>query len=361
LACLVLRHIPGLGPRSWKRLYENFDSPIQALKAPQTWREMGISKRAIAAFLKGEGEIEAQKEYQALSSLKVIPLTLWDEDYPPLLREIPDPPIVLYLQGDPSLLSVPHVALVGARNASEWGRAFAYRLGKELSARGICVVSGLARGIDASAHRGGLCGVASTIAVLGTGIGVSYPRINLPLRRDIERKGLLLSEFAPWTPPSPENFPLRNRIISGLSLAVVVVEATKKSGGLITARKALEQNRAVFAVPARPDQKNFEGNNALIREGAILLRDVNDIMEEIAPMVELTNGPLSPCGDRKEGDGELEGEDGELLGLIRSRGRCSVEEIIEELGHDPARVMSSLVMLEIKGYVRKTPLGYEPC
>ncbi len=365
LASLILKYIPRLGARSWKRLYETFDSPIEALEKVRLWADLGISRISIEAVGKKEIEKRAKEEYRRATSLGFEMLSLWERGYPSLLKEIIDPPILLYIKGNFSLITLPKVAIVGTRQASRAGKNFAFSLAQGLSRAGVCVVSGLARGIDACAHKGALKGAASTLAVLGTGLDVNYPYDNRELKKQIEEKGLLISEFPPNTSPSPENFPMRNRIISGLSLGVVVVEAAKKSGSLITARRALEQNRLVFAVPGSPLDKMVEGNNLLLREGAILVRNQEDIIEEISPMVgedflqrtkKVSMEDNCPSISSKVFASSLEQR---ILDLVQQKGRCTIDEIIELLDCDASTLLSYLVMMEIKGYIKKTGYGYE--
>ncbi len=364
-ASLILRYIPRLGPRSWKKLYEAFDSPVRALEEARYWSDLGISRKSIQGTKNREIEEKAKQEYNRAISLEIEMLSLWNKDYPFLLREIIDPPVLLYLKGNLGLLSSPRIAVVGTRTAGAWGKEFSFSLGKGLSNKGVCVVSGLARGIDTSAHKGALRGKASTIAVLGTGIMVEYPYENRELKRKIKEEGLLITEFSPFTPPSPENFPLRNRIISGLSLGVVVVEAARKSGSLITAQRALEQNRLVFAVPGSPANKRMEGNNILLRQGAILIRNEEDVIEEIFPMIEggLFPDVEVPSYKAKESFSNLHSIssdlEGKILNLLHHKGMCKIEEIIETLGCEASVVLSSLVMMEINGEIRKTDQGYE--
>src|SRR5262249_44743724 len=208
-----------------------------------------------------------------------------DEEFPAALREIFDPPLTIYTRGNRALMKEPAVAIVGSRRPTAYGRAVARRLAMDLAQKGLVIISGMARGVDSAAHEGAIEVGGNTIAVLGTGIDVPYPAENKKLYEQIGAKGLLISEFPLGTFPAPQNFPIRNRVISGLSLGVVVVEAAQYSGSLITARLAMEQNREVFAVPGSVTNKNSWGPHVLIKQGAKLVQDWQDVMEEMPPEV----------------------------------------------------------------------------
>lgn len=283
-ACLALRHCPGIGPKTWKRLVAHFGSAREACGRAADWTALRLADaRASAAFREGRHRQASRTEYDAARARGLRVVTLADPAFPDTLREIPDPPILLYLAGDISLLRSPAVALVGARQCSRYGFDAAMRLGRELSRAGVAVVSGLAHGIDRQAHLAGLSEVGGSIAVLGTGIDLVYPDTNLDIWKALATHGLILTEFAPGTHPLPANFPIRNRIISGLSLGVAVIEAATRSGSLITARLALEQGREVFALPGPVHLPTFEGCHRLIREGALLVQGGRDILEALAP------------------------------------------------------------------------------
>lgn len=236
---------------------------------------------ARAAYLGGDWAMDARIEaqWQALQAIdgQVLPYT--DDRYPALLREIPDPPPLLYVAGRIELLAQPQLAIVGSRNASRAGLALAEAFALEMAGRGLCITSGLAWGVDSSSHRGALKVGGDTIAVLGTGLDVPYPRRNVALYQEIRECGLLVSEFPPGSPPRREQFPQRNRVISGLSLGVLVVEAAPRSGSLITARFALEQGREVFAIPGSIHNPLARGCHRLIREGAALVESAQDILD----------------------------------------------------------------------------------
>ncbi len=274
-----------------------------------------------------------------------------DPDYPTLLKQIPSPPVVLFSRGDVSAASRPSVAVVGSRRSSRSGLFVAEKLGRGLASAGFVVVSGMARGIDSAAHRGALSAGGATIAVLGSGVDVCYPRENAKLLEEIEQRGAVLSEFPMGTPPLKQNFPLRNRIISGLSSGVVVVEASEESGALVTAVHALEQNREVFAVPGDVMLPSTAGSNRLLREGARLVTCAQDVIEELAPSigaelapVQMTATPLQPLSEDEE----------EVLECL-SHVPVHVDELCEQLGREAPAVLPVLLSLELRGLVRQEP------
>lgn len=280
---IALNMVSGIGPVLVKKLKERFFSAKGIFEASvlSLSKVPGMNER-IAADLKGIlSSSVLKKELKEIKQENVRILCQEDILYPKLLKEIYDPPIVLYLKGELSLLEKATVAVVGCRRASFNGLQIAERLSQELSRRGICIVSGLARGIDTASHKGALKGPGSTVAVLGSGLKCVYPPENKRLFDEISRAGALISEFSLNTAPHKSNFPRRNRIISGLSLGVVVVEAAQRSGSLITANMALNQNREVFAMPGAANSVNAKGTNKLIKEGAKLVEGADDILEEL--------------------------------------------------------------------------------
>ncbi|HUP50427.1 MAG TPA: DNA-processing protein DprA [Thermoanaerobaculia bacterium] len=280
-----------------------------------------------------------------LRELRESTVTLADGDYPPLLREIIDPPLALHVRGEISIGSAPAVAVVGSRRASPYGVNAARRLAGDLAGAGVTIVSGLALGIDAAAHEAALERGGRTIAVLGTGIDRTYPRSNARLLRRIEREGLVLSEFAPGTPPLPENFPMRNRVISGLTLGTVIVEATTRSGSLITARMAAEQGREVFAVPGSIFSPGAEGTHRLIQYGAKLVHDVDDILDELP-------GHLR---SKREKAAEPPEELREVLAILTREEATHIDEIAARLSRSAGGVAETLLQLELGGWVRALP------
>ena len=284
---LALRRVHGAGPRTCRLLLERFGSAEQIFKATEDQITAAGVGRKVAAAIAGFNDFAPlEKELCELPRLGARLVRWTDDEYPPNLKQIADPPPYLVARGLLEPNDTACVAVVGARAASEAGLRMAQRLGFELAARGFVVVSGLARGIDGAAHRGALEAGGRTIAVLGCGIDVAYPPEHRGLADWIvERRGAVLSELPLGSAPLPENFPSRNRILSGLSLGVVIVEAAEKSGSLITARMALEQDRQVFAVPGSPLNGKTRGSNRLLREGAVLVECVEDVIEDLAPQM----------------------------------------------------------------------------
>jgi DNA processing protein len=275
------------------------------------------------------------------------PIAWSDPAYPPPLSAIIDPPPVLWTRGSPAALERPAVAIVGARAASPYALDVAERLAADLAACGVTIVSGLARGVDSAAHRGALSAGQSTIAVLGCGADTVYPPEHATLARAIEPHGMILSELVPGTRPLPQFFPQRNRIISGLSRAVVIVEAGERSGSLITARCALEQGRDVFAVPGNVLSGRNRGGHALLRDGAKIVETSDDILEELTGIgsgVPSPDRPPAPCHDP-------------LLACLPPGEACDLDGISERSGLGPARLLPRLFELELQGLVRRAGAG----
>ncbi|MCX7843007.1 MAG: DNA-processing protein DprA [Clostridia bacterium] len=277
-----LSSIPKIGPVKRKMLLEHLGNPENIWYARgEELRRLGfLSEECVARIVDMKYRKAAEKHFEDIYKNGIDVITIQDETYPWYLKNIYDPPVVLYKKGklvpDESM-----VAVVGSRKATRYGLDMAERIACELSARGIAVVSGMARGVDSYAHRGALKAGGRTIAVLGCGLDVVYPPENERLMNDIIMSGAVLSEYAPGVQPFPGNFPARNRIISGLSMGVAVIEAGEKSGSLITADLALEQGRDVFAVPGNMNSLNSRGTNRLIKEGAKIVTSIDDILEEI--------------------------------------------------------------------------------
>lgn len=279
--------------------------------------------------------------------------------YPELLEEIFDPPLVLYARGRTEILGRACLAVVGTRKPSLYGLRTAEELSSDLAARGITIVSGMARGVDAAAHRGALGAGGATVAVLGSGIDVVYPREHGALAREIARRGALLTEYPPGTPPAPHNFPARNRIVSGLSLGALVIEAASQSGSLITARLAAEQGREVFAVPGNLTVPQSFGPNFLIKQGAKLVQSWRDIVDELPPPVareiHLRDEAAPPGGARQEA---LSEEAGALLELLTGDEPTLFDEVHRRSGIDISRLSALLLDLEGRGRVRQLPGNY---
>ena len=304
---IALNMTPGVGPRAAARLLERFGSAEGVYGALRAELErLRLRPEAVESIVLRDRHEEAERELGRVRELGADVLLLDDGTYPQLLREIADPPITLYVKGDwAACLEGPCVAIVGSRRCSTYGQNVATMLARDLASRGVVVVSGLARGIDAAAHRGALEAGGRTVAVLGTGVDEVYPRDHRKLAGEILAKGgALVSQFPLGTPPIPENFPYRNRIISGLSLGVVLVEAAENSGSLITARLAMEQNREVFAVPGNVTSRNSFGTNYLIKgAGAKLVQQWQDVAAELPPEIAARLLPPDPPKKKRGGSG----------------------------------------------------------
>lgn len=284
-------------------------------------------------------------------------LVTWsDDDYPPLLRTIPDPPLALFLRGNPAVLGLPQLAMVGSRNPTPGGRRTAEDFARFLAANGLTITSGLASGIDGASHRGALAANGYTLAVLGTGPDIDYPAQHRELALEIiAADGAVVSEFPPGTPPRPDHFPSRNRIISGLSLGTLVVEAAQRSGSLITARLAGEQGREVFAIPGSIHNALARGCHQLIRQGAKLVETAADIIEELGPVTGVLT-EASAAASRPPPTAEL---DPEYVVLLEALGfdPLSVDELVDRSGLTADKVSSMLLILELRGLVESAPGG----
>lgn len=342
-ASLALRHCRGVGPRTQASLLKRFGSAYQALQQLDQWRAKGKPSAVAVEMASGSWRTTARKEWDAAQRLSA-GILLWSNPlYPACLRALPDAPILLYCLGDASLLRAPCIAVVGARKASAQGRRVAAHMARCLASCGICIVSGMAQGIDASAHGAALHEVGRSIGVLGTGIDRTYPQCNADLFIRMEQEGgLLLSEFAPGTLPLPENFPIRNRIISGLSLGTLVVEAATRSGSLITARTALEQNREVYAVPGPALDEQCCGAQELIRQGAHPVFAAGDILYDLLERLRpygIAPSNLDEQALRHVVNGELDrrgGESGEKEAVAAAVQTASAQVLDKVFSAQPA-------------------------
>jgi DNA processing protein len=316
---------------------------------------LGVEKEKARALTSSKILDKACREIERLKRKKYSILTLENRNYPEYLREIFDPPFVLYCAGNIEALKGPAVSIVGARKPSAYGRAVAEKLARDLASRGIVVVSGLARGVDSIAHWGALEG-GKTVAVLGSGLEIIYPRENYALFHKVVEQGAVISEFPLKSRPLGFHFPIRNRIISGLSLAVVVVEATKKSGSLISARLALEQNREVMAVPGNITSNLSQGTNWLIKIGAKLVESWEDVAEELAsPLKEKL---LSQKKEEKEKPSSLSSQEQKVFGLLGSDTLIHIDELVEGTEFSVSEILSVLLKLELRGFVFQRPGKY---
>ena len=293
---------------------------------------------------------------EAASRAALDPLPWFDPEYPAPLAAIIDPPPVLWLRGKRGALRLPAVAIVGSRAGSPYALAVAERLAADLAERGVVIVSGLARGVDSAAHRGALSVGGTTVAVLGCGADMVYPAEHAILARDIAQSGAVLSELVPGTPPKPYLFPQRNRIISGLSRAVVVIEAGEKSGSLITARCALEQGREVLAVPGNVLNGRNRGGHALLRDGARIVETADDILEELGSSAPALQDATCPA-DAASGSAAEEVIRDPVLAALAPGEACDLDELSQRTGWSPGRLLPRLFDLELQGLVRRVGGG----
>lgn len=348
---LALTRVKGLGCVSFKKVAECFPDPTEVFGAPaEAWARFPELDRGIAdeiARFSDWDEVRSELERIAELGAEIVPFT--DGRYPSRLRAIADPPPMLYLKGELRPEDDRAVAVVGSRSASEYGLKTTREICGSLAELGFTVVSGMARGIDGQAHRSALAAGGRTIAVLGSGVDVVYPPEHKALYGEICARGAVLSELSMGTPPLPSHFPARNRLISGVTLGTVVVEATEKSGSLITASLAAEQGREVFAVPGAAGASRSRGTHQLIREGAKLVERAEDIVEEIAPQFlrqarAVPGAPSLPHG--------LSGEAKALLEPLLSS-ELQIDELIQTSGLSSARVSELLLDLELRGLVKQ--------
>ncbi len=351
--CLSL--LPGLGPGGLKKLLEKFGSAKAVLQArPEQLRTVaGLRASQLAGFDHvEEHRRQALRQFENARSLGADVVCMADSRYPEMLRQLPDPPPVLYAMGDIHLLLNDLVAVVGSRAATRYGRRVAYSFSRQLSDNAVTVVSGLALGIDSEAHAGALEGGASTVAVLGCGLDVVYPSQNRALHERIRRHGLLLTEYPLGTRPEGFRFPARNRIIAGLSRGVVVVEAARKSGSLITAQMALDFGREIFAVPGQVDSYKSAGTHWLLQQGARLAASAEDILEELHFCS--TSAPMGEKSPQRHPPSGLDPDAAALLELLEPYPEPR-DEIIRKTGLLPSRVSELLLFLELEGCIELLP------
>lgn len=359
LDLLRLTMIPGVGPLTSRALLGHFRSPGKVLSAPiaDLKRVDGVGPKLAEAIRRAREESDPEVERERCRQAGVALIPFGHDEYPAALEEIPDPPLLLYRRGDRVAGDDRAIAIVGARKSSPYGIRVAERLAGSLARAGVTVVSGLARGIDAAAHRGALKAGGRTIAVLGNGLGSIYPPEHDKLADQVAERGALYSEQPMTQEPLGGLFPQRNRIISGLVLGVLVVEATPRSGSLTTATHAMEQNREVFAVPGPIDSLGSRGCHALIRDGARLVESVEDILEELPALRGRdAEGPGGAGGDAPPTgpDSTLSEPERAVLGGLDDIPR-GVDEIIGRTGLAPSQVVSTLAMLEVRRLIRRSP------
>jgi DNA processing protein len=361
---VALALTPGLGPRRVRRVVEGFGGVDNVFQASLTELEAaGLSAPAAQSIATGKSLSAAEEELVRAASVGAEILALDDDQYPPRLREIYDPPAVLYVRGDAGVLSQPGIAMVGTRHPTPYGLGMAERLACDLAARGLIIFSGMARGVDTAAHRGCLAAKGRTVAVFGTGIDVIYPRENKKIADQIiDLGGALITEFAVGSFGAPQNFPIRNRIISGLSLGVLVVEAGEYSGTRITSRCALEQNREVFAVPGNVTNKGSWTPNTLIKQGAKLTATWEDVWEELPAEVRRQLTPTETATATAAtaslfDDGTLSPHEKKVYALLKADEATQIDQLVEALEPEisSSELFAVLFELELSGKVKQLP------
>ncbi len=355
---LTVLRAPALGPARLRALLEQFSTPTGILKASHAaLMQHGLAASTVQA-LKNPEPSTMGRDLRWLEAPDHHLITWGSPDYPGLLAQIPDPPMALVVAGDPLTLSLPQLAIVGSRNPTPSGRDTAFQFARHLSDCGFTITSGLALGIDSAAHRGALAAGGKTVAVCGTGLDVVYPRSNATLFDEIAARGALISEYPLGTEPRKANFPQRNRIISGLSLGTVVVEAAARSGSLITARLASEQGREAFAIPGSIHNPLARGCHRLIRQGAKLVESAQDIIEELGPLAQALGQGMAPESGARRRDGPP-GLDADYKMLLDALGfdPAPVDRLVEITGLTSEEVSSMLLILELNGLVAPVPGG----
>jgi len=361
---LALALTPGLGPTRIKKLIEHYGTAERVFHASLTELE-ATGMRAVSAqsLATGKSLELAQQECAKAVEARARIISLSDPEYPQRLKEIYDPPVVLFVKGSIDVLAQPGIAMVGTRHPTPYGSGMAERLSTDLAARGLVIISGLARGIDTASHRGAVAAKGKTIAVLGTGIDVMYPKENTRLTEQIVALGgALITEFPVGTSPVPQNFPIRNRIISGMSAGVLVVEAAEYSGTRITSRLALEQNRDVYAVPGNVTNKNSWGPNTLIKQGAKLVATWEDVWEELAADIQATLGSRQNESPEPETaslfpDQVKSPHEKKILNLLKADESTHIDQLVELLENEmsSSEIFAALFELELNGKIRQLP------
>lgn len=362
---LALSLTPGLGPTKARKLVQHFGSSAAVFRASLTELEAtGIQAVSAQSLATGKSAELAREELARAADAGITVLSMDDALYPRRLKEIYDPPVILYVRGDAELLNKPGIAMVGTRHPTPYGSGMAERLANDLAAQGIVIISGMARGVDTASHRGAVSAKGKTVAVFGTGVDVIYPKENSRLSEQIlATGGALVSEFALGTFAAPQNFPIRNRILSGMSVGVLVVEAAEYSGTRITARLALEQNRDVFAVPGNVTNKNSWGPNTLIKQGAKLVATWEDVWEDLPTEVRLTLTPAAPPESADTSSASLFPDEGlppherRILSLLKADEATHIDEIVEKLESQlsSSEIFAALFELELAGKIRQMP------
>ncbi len=369
LEWLAITLTPGLGPTKARKLVEHFGSPEAVFRASLTELEStGIQAVSAQSLATGKSAELAREEIARAAAADATVISVDDPSYPPRLKEIYDPPLILRVRGNLEVLTKPGIAMVGTRHPTPYGSGMAERLACDLAAQGLVIISGMARGVDTASHRGAISAKGKTVAVFGTGVDVIYPKENSRLAEQIlALGGALISEFPLGTFAAPQNFPIRNRIISGMSVGVLVLEAAEYSGTRITARCALEQNRDVFAVPGNVTNKNSWGPNTLIKQGAKLVATWEDVWEDLPEdlpqdvRLALTPAVSPESSDAKSAslfpDQGLPPHEKRILSLLKADESTHIDELVEKLEHEmsSSEIFAALFELELNGKVRQMP------
>lgn len=360
LPWLALALTPGLASRLSARLLKEFGSPDEVFRAPLPRLERCNLPSAVAqAVFKKQSFKRAEKELASTRNIDRCRLLNWTEpEYPQSLLQIYDPPVLLYVRGDLQVLAQPCISVVGTRRPTLYGTQMAERLGRELAARGLVVISGMARGIDAIAHQGAMAVNGRAIGVLGTGVDVCYPKENKKLYEKVLERGAIISEFPLGTHPSPENFPIRNRIVAGMPLGVVVIEGAQYSGSLITARLAMEFGREVFGVPGNVTQPVSFAPNQLIKQGAKLVTNAEDVIEELPTPIRaaLVQAEQPEAAQRNLlVAASLNSSEKKIYDLLSVDDPVPIDDIVERSALNSSEVLATLFDLEMKGVVRQLP------
>lgn len=358
-ALIGLSLVPGIGPTRMRALLAHFDAPSAVFRASRSALERvdGVGPQTAEAILTFDDRAAVDQEVERADQLEAEMISPWDERFPRRLREIYDPPGFLWMRGTLPEPDHPMVTVVGTRRCTDYGRAQAHHFAAELARKGFTVVSGLAYGIDAAAHKGALDAGGRTIAVLGSGVGHIYPPKHRSLANRIEQSGAVLSEYAIDADPDAPNFPERNRILSGLALGTLVIESYSEGGSLITARLALEQNREVFAVPGAITKDSSCGTNRLIQRGhAKLVMELNDLLEELPDVTveapDEVDAETVASAPPSEPVPELSGKEAVLYDAL-SDTPTHVDALCKQTGLDPSTALVHLLELEFKGIVRQ--------
>jgi DNA processing protein len=367
---LALRLVPGLGARNAGRLIERFRTPQAIMRTPRSELEAaGVSGAVAQSIASGCAFDDAVEQQRQMQQSETVAIPISDPRYPALLREIGDPPILLFARGRVELLKSLLFGVVGTRRPTPYGMAAAERLSGDLARAGLTIVSGMARGIDTAAHKSALIAGGDTVAVLGCGIDIVYPSENKKLAAEIALKGLLLSEFPMGSTAFPQNFPIRNRVISGMSVGILVVEGAQYSGSSITAKLALDQGRELFAVPGNITSKTSWGPNLLIKQGAKLVQEWNDVVAELSPEARrslIESGRSRILGEQQTLPGagpeaNLPPGPGAALGrwvlsCLKVESATHIDHLLDtlEMG-SPSELIAALFELEMMGLVKQLP------